>query len=102
EQRPIIFMEWNSPAVREQFLARGLFEQLFADYRAYAIEHNLSKQYWRAQPAGKLRRRLRCWFGRKRAFLTAFDAALTYSNIILVPREKSEALATLPSRPTVF
>src|SRR5690606_35638697 len=96
--RPLLFMEWNSPEVRRRFANEKLLENLFNCYGVRAVEHNLSKQYWRRQPLVRLRRRLRCWLAPKRAFLTGFDPAGTYGNIVLVPRERMPQLQA-PTQP---
>jgi FkbM family methyltransferase len=90
--RPIIFSEWNNSETRSSFAALRLFDEIFSGWSFLAIHSSHSKLFFRATAAGRMSRLFHKMTRPREAVLSAFDAALDYSNVIFCPPEKLHLL----------
>lgn len=86
ENKPLIFMEWNSDKVKQGFNQEKIFENLFSDYHIYGLSHNLDVKVYRSKPLGLLRRAFKKLVTKKRWSFVPFYQNRNYKNIALVPK----------------
>jgi FkbM family methyltransferase len=90
--RPIIFSEWNNSETRSSFVALRLFDEIFSGWSLHAIHSSHSRLFFRNTAAGRISRLLHKVTRPRKAILSAFDAAMDYSNVIFCPPEKLHLL----------
>jgi FkbM family methyltransferase len=86
--RPIVFSEWNNSETRSSFAALRLFDEIFSGWSLLAIHSSHSKLFFRNTAADRMSRLFHKMTRPRTAVLSAFDAALDYSNVIFCPPEK--------------
>ena len=87
--RPVIMMEWNNAATKAQFDQNQFFANVLKDYEIKALTSNHHKNYWGNGWQAVIKRFVYRKLTKKRRVLTAFNPACNYTNILLIPREKS-------------
>lgn len=92
QSRPVIIMEWNNDSTREQFQKYDLFHSVFTDYDVRAISHNHHKYYLGKHWYTPLLRFVYRKFTKKQRMLTSFYPEVDYTNVLLIPKEKTLAV----------
>lgn len=93
KQRPLVMMEWNSEHNKKHFREANTMNEIFNKYDIYSISENeeYDSNYWKGKIFGKIRKK----FYRKHHLpvkLNKFIFDNSYSNILLIPREKMHIL----------
>lgn len=93
KQRPLVMMEWNSEHNKQHFREANTMNEIFNKYDIYSISENeeYDSNYWKGKIFGKIRKK----FYRKLHLpvkLNKFIFDNSYSNILLIPREKMHIL----------
>lgn len=93
KQRPLVMMEWNSEHNKQCFREANTMNEIFNKYDIYSISENeeYDSNYWKGKIFGKIRKK----FYRKHHLpvkLNKFIFDNSYSNILLIPREKMHIL----------
>lgn len=90
--RPIVLMEWKSALSRDFFREHGLFESVFADYKCFSLGHSTSKKSIGRGFFNTLKRLKNKFMGGQWG-LYPFATEKAYSNIYLIPNEKTAQLS---------
>lgn len=95
KDQPLIFMEWNSQSVRQDFKDNRTFENLFSGYSCYGLSNNLDMNVYRAKRFGKLRRFVKRLTTPKHWSLIPFVFNNNYKNIVLIPHRYSGLISQI-------
>lgn len=82
--QPLVLIEWKNSKMLAQFKQLNLFEDLFPEYKAYALSYTTNKKVYLGSRFSYLKRMYQKLLGPKWC-LMHFDDNKMYSNVYLVP-----------------
>ena len=94
--RPVIFMEWDQAITKREAGESAIFQQLVEPYLPYQVGSNYDRELWPANLPGRLRRVFYKALHSRKWTVREADLVGDYGNLILVPRERTALVESLP------